>query len=402
MAISEASPKEETLKENPRSRRIQIVIILVVVFLFWVSLYVYVPTLPVYVEGKVEDLSWVGFILATYGIWQMIVRLPLGIASDRVGRRKPFVLVGLVLSAIGSLVMGNARGETGLAVGRSLSGLAASTWVTLLILFNGMFSSQDAVRATSLLTLVNSVGRTLATGVTGTLNNLGGDSLAFTVAAGAGLIAVLAMFLVRENRLPKKNASGKEIFALITRRDVLLPSLLNMVRQYATYGVTFSFIPILASQFGATDVQLSFLASMNIAIGIAGNLFAAVAVKKIGSRKLIFGSIYLMSSAIGLAAVANNLEVIFIAQFLNGLAAGIGYPVLMGSSIEYVSEGERATAMGLHQAVYAIGMSVGPWLGGILADSLGIQPMFAWTTVGYLGLSLVGARMLSTKNFDSE
>jgi len=402
LAISEASPKEETLKENSRSRRIQIGIILVVVFLFWVSLYVYVPTLPVYVEGKVEDLSWVGFILATYGIWQMIVRLPLGIASDRVGRRKPFVLVGLVLSAIGSLVMGNARGETGLAVGRSLSGLAASTWVTLLILFNGMFSSQDAVRATSLLTLVNSGGRTLATGVTGTLNNLGGDSLAFTVAAGAGLIAVLAMFLVRENRLPKKNASGKEIFALITRRDVLLPSLLNMVRQYATYGVTFSFIPILASQFGATDVQLSFLASMNIAIGIAGNLFAAVAVKKIGSRKLIFGSIYLMSSAIGLAAVANNLEVIFIAQFLNGLAAGIGYPVLMGSSIEYVSEGERATAMGLHQAVYAIGMSVGPWLGGILADSLGIQPMFAWTTVGYLGLSLVGARMLSTKNFDSE
>jgi MFS family permease len=121
-------------------------------------------------------------------------------------------------------------------------------------------------------------------------------------------------------------------------------------------------------------------------------------VKKIGSRKLIFISIYLMGGAVALAAIANNLQIIFVAQFLNGLAAGIGYPVLMGSSIENVSEGERATAMGLHQAVYAIGMSVGPWLGGILADALGIQPMFAWTAVAYLGLSLLGARMLQTEN----
>jgi predicted MFS family arabinose efflux permease len=57
--------------------------------------------------------------------------------------------------------------------------------------------------------------------------------------------------------------------------------------------------------------------------------------------------------------------------------------------------------MGLHQAVYVIGMSVETWLGGILADSLGIQPMFGWTTVGDLGLSLVAARILHAKNFDS-
>jgi len=242
----------------------------------------------------------------------------------------------------------------------------------------------------------------LATSVTGSLNNLGGYSLSFTVSAGAALIAVLVMFFVREKRLPRRNASGKDIFTLVTRRDVLLPSLLNMLRQYANWGVTFSFIPILASQIGATDVQLSALASMNIAIGIAGNLLAAVAVKKIGSRKMIFGSIYLMSGAIGLAAFANNLPLIFVAQFCNGLAGGIGYPVLMGSSIEHVSEGERATAMGLHQAVYAIGMSIGPWLSGILAEAMGIQPMFAWTAVAYCGFSLIGARQLRTANPQAE
>jgi predicted MFS family arabinose efflux permease len=209
--------------------------------------------------------------------------------------------------------MRNTEGAAGLAVGRSLTGFAASSWVTLLVLFNGMFPPGDAVRATSLLTLVNSIGRTLATSLTGSLNNQGGSSLVFTVAVVAALIGFLAMLFVREKRLPRRSASGKQIFALISRRDVLLPSLLNMLRQYANWGVTFSFIPILANQLGATEVELSALTSMNIAIFIAGNLFAAVAVKKMGSRKMIFGSIYLMGSAIGLAAIVSNLEVIFIA-----------------------------------------------------------------------------------------
>jgi len=57
----------------------------------------------------------------------------------------------------------------------------------------------------------------------------------------------------------------------------------------------------------------------------------------------------------------------------------MSYPVLMGMSIQYVADQERATAMGLHQAVYAIGMFAGPWLSGILADVLGILPMFGIT-----------------------
>jgi predicted MFS family arabinose efflux permease len=50
--------------------------------------------------------------------------------------------------------------------------------------------------------------------------------------------------------------------------------------------------------------------------------------------------------------------------------------------------------MGLHQAVYAIGMFVGPWLSGILADALGLQPMFAVTAAVCLTLGLAGASRL--------
>jgi MFS transporter, DHA1 family, multidrug resistance protein len=67
----------------------------------------------------------------------------------------------------------------------------------------------------------------------------------------------------------------------------------------------------------------------------------------------------------------------------------------MGMSIEHVEGSQRSTAMGLHQAVYAIGMFAGPWLSGILAKSLGLQPMFGITAVGVLILALLGTRKLS-------
>jgi MFS family permease len=66
----------------------------------------------------------------------------------------------------------------------------------------------------------------------------------------------------------------------------------------------------------------------------------------------------------------------------------------MGMSIEHVADANRATAMGLHQAVYSIGMVSGPWLSGILADSMGIQPMFGVTAFVCLVSGLFMTRWL--------
>ena len=61
--------------------------------------------------------------------------------------------------------------------------------------------------------------------------------------------------------------------------------------------------------------------------------------------------------SIGFAAPGTFvLAMVFLVQFFIGFAQGMSYPVLMGLSIRDVSDEERATAMGFHQAVYAIGM----------------------------------------------
>jgi len=381
-------------------RRLTIALYAMAVFLYWMALYLYVPTLPTYVQSKSDNLALVGIALSQYGLWQAIVRLPLGIAADWLGWRKPFIVVGLVLAGLGALTMGMAGGVRGLVIGRAITGLAASTWVPLVVVFSSLFPPEEAVRASALLTFTGSLGRVLATSVTGSLNELGGYSLAFFLAVGAAALAILVVLPAREKRhLPRRPSVGG-IGRLISRRDVLLPSLLAAVSQYANWSTIFGFTPILARQLGGTDVTQSALVSMHIGVAILGNLVATSVVSRIGARRLVTLSFMLMAAGIGGAALAPSLPLLFVSQFCIGLSQGVSYPVLMGMSIEHVANAERTTAMGLHQAVYAIGMFSGPWLSGILADAIGIRPMFGVIAFACLVLGLFVIHWLARKQAD--
>jgi MFS family permease len=362
--------------------------------LYWISLYLYVPTLPVYAQTKTSSLVLIGIVLAQYGLWQAIVRFPLGIASDWLGRRRPFIFLGFLLAGLGAWLMGSAASIQGVLVGRAVTGLAAASWVILVVAFSSLFPAREAVRAAALISVINSASIMLATAFNGVLNNLGGYGLAFTLAALAAGLAVLVYLPVKEVRPERKSPSVQAIGKLVTRKDVLLPSALNTLAQYTNFATTFGFIPILAKQFGASNITQSLLVSMNLALGITGNLLTTTLVRRFGARRLVLSGFLAMVLGIVLLWRAQSLAWIFPAQLLLGLGFGLAYPVLMGKSIEQVDNPQRSTAMGLHQALYGIGMFAGPWLSGILAKSLGLQPMFGVTAVGVLILALLGTRKL--------
>lgn len=365
------------------------------VILFWVGLYVYAPTLPVYIEEKTGSLSVVGVILSMYGLWQVIFRLPVGIASDWIGKRKPFIIAGLLLTGLGAWVLGTSNTTSGMLVGRSITGIAAATWVPLLVIFSQFFPADEAVKATTLLTLISSISRMVSTGVTGFFNDLGGYILPFYIAAGVSLLAAVLVLPASEKPAGRQKRSLKDITRLISRTDVLGPGLLNMFLQYCSYATTFGFLPILAKNLGAGDVLLSALMSLYLGFLTFGNLAATILLKRIGINRLVILAFVLTSGAILAAALAKSFVPVITAQLIAGFAMGTGTPILMGMSIQKVDPTERATAMGLHQGVYAIGMFAGPWLSGIMADAMGIQPMFAVTAGLCLAFGLIGLKFLN-------
>jgi MFS family permease len=367
--------------------------VLVVLF-FWIALYLYLPTLPIYIHTKTERLASVGVVLAVYGLWQALIRLPLGIAADWLGRRKPFMVAGILLAGAGAWVLGNAEGMGGLVLGRTFAGLAAGTWVPLVVAFSALFPPREAARATSIITVVSSVGQLAAASATGSLNELGGYSLAFLLATASAGLALLLMLPVREKAHAPSKPSAAGLGKLISRRDVLLPALLAALIEYGSWAVARGFLPILAEQMGATDVTQSMLVSLHIGIVLLGGLAATLLVRRVGARQLLYATFAFLFAGLAGTALATSLTLVFLAQFSLGLAHGIGLPVLMGMSIEDVADTERTTAMGLFQSVYALGMFGGPWLSGWLAEAMGLQRMFGVTALGAAIAPILMIRLL--------
>jgi MFS family permease len=393
MSPSESTPNAG-LRAGAGNRRWLRVLYVLVALLFWISLYIYLPTLPTYIESKSGSLAVVGVVLAQYGLWQAIIRFPVGIAADWLGRRKPFILVGIALAGLGAWVMGSAQGTSGLFAGRAITGLAAGTWVPLTVAFSTLFPPQQAIRASAILAFVASAGKVIGTSINGPLHKFGGYLLVFN---GAVLLAALSLLIalpIREKGHPPRRPSFGFIGRLISRRDVLMPSLLSALLHYADWAFTFGFIPILAESLGASSLTLSLLVSLHIALMTVMSLVTAAIAERVGARRLAGITFLLQSAGIGLAAVAPSLTLVFVAQFALGVAQGLGYSVLMGLSIRDVDDSERTTAMGLHQSVYALGMFAGPWLSGLLADALGLRPMFGVTAAAFLVVPLALVRLL--------
>ena len=372
------------------NRRLTIVLYAVAVFLFWAAQYIFLPTLPTYAQSKVSDLSIVGFILSMYGLWQALVRIPIGIASDWLGMRKWFMIGGLALSAVGALIMAASNDAAGLAIGRAVTGVSAGAWVVIVVAFSALFPPEEAVRASSLLMVFNSFGRIVATSAAGSLTDLGGYTLPFMIAAVLGLLSALILLPVHEVRRPSVSPSRANIMRVLMRRDVLSPSLLNAVGQYALWTSAFGFFTVLAKQLGATSVLQSALVTLHITLAMVGSFLTSWRGLRITAQQWVYAGFALLAAGIAVAALAPSLTILFIAPVFTGLGMGIVYPVLMGMSIVRVDENERTIAMGLHQAIYALGMFSGPAIGGALAEAIGLQPMFGITASVTIVLGIGG------------
>src|ERR1700722_1657559 len=209
-------PTEASQQHNLSDRRKwAIVLYSVVIGLYWMSQYIYSASLPSFVLSKTGSLASVGLILSMYGLWQAVVRVPVGICTDWIGWRKPFILAGLVLSGAGAWVLAGSHGANGLMLGRTITGFAAGAWVPMVVAFSSLFPPKDSVRAAGFLIFLQATGRIVASAANGPLNNFGGYRLAFYVAVGISVLAFIFALFIKEQRRPSISPSPRLIGRLI-------------------------------------------------------------------------------------------------------------------------------------------------------------------------------------------
>jgi MFS family permease len=153
-------------------------------------------------------------------------------------------------------------------------------------------------------------------------------------------------------------------------------------------------MPLLARRMGANGIATSLIMTLNVAANMAANIVATLIANRGGRRLLLYGSFTAFAGGAMLAALGQSVPALFVSTVVMGLANGLFFPILLGLSIQRVDAAHRSTAMGIHQAVYAVGMFAGPWIGGVLADAVGIRTMF----VIVAAFSLAAPSLLITLN----
>lgn len=173
--------------------------------MFWFSSYIYVPVLSPYVEHLGASYVMVGAVLGVYGLMQILFRLPIGIGSDYLNRRRPFIYLGLIASGASCLIFMAGAEPVWALVARAVSGIAASAWVVYSVMFAGYFPKEEAGKAMGMLQFTTVIAQLSSMMISGYMVEHWGWNMPFIVGS---IVAVLAMLLVL--RLPEQRQEKRE------------------------------------------------------------------------------------------------------------------------------------------------------------------------------------------------
>ncbi|KXS33907.1 MULTISPECIES: MFS transporter [Idiomarina] len=89
------------------------------------GLFLIMPVMAIYAHEYPDYTpALMGIALGAYGLTQAFFQIPLGMLSDRIGRR-PIIVGGLLVFALGSMIAAQADSLVGVVVGRAVQGIGA-------------------------------------------------------------------------------------------------------------------------------------------------------------------------------------------------------------------------------------------------------------------------------------
>ncbi|MEW9671812.1 MFS transporter [Ammoniphilus sp. 3BR4] len=362
-------------------------IFLVVSFILWFSHFLYVPILSPYAESKGGSYTFIGVVLGSYGLMQFLFRLPLGIFSDLVKCRRPFIIFGMLTSVSSCLTFALTDSLGWVLVSRALAGIAAATWVAFTVLYASYFSERDVHRAMGDISFIVVLAQLLGMSLSGYLVDEWGWKTPFWMGGMIALMGMVLAFFIFEPKegIMRSPIQWKDLAPVLKDPLLLKVSLLSILAHSIIFTTMFGFIPTYALGIGlqASDLTLIVFSFM-IPHAIATLFMGWVLVPIFGKwNSLVIA--FILSALFTLATPFADTRVwLCIFQGFNGFSLGLLFPLLLGIAIESIPHEKRATAMGVYQALYAVGMFVGPFLAGLLNSVLGIAAGFYF--VGLMGL----------------
>ena len=350
-----------------------------ITLLYWASLYTYVPVLTLYIESLGATHKMAGMIVGSYGFVQMLLRIPVGIISDRLHKRKIFISIGLTLSLFSALGLLLFKDLSLILIFRGLAGAAAATWVDFTILFTSYYKREETSKAIGTINFYNTMGQTLAMFAGSYAADYFGWEAVFIMGVIIAAVGMILSIFIKENFDTNSEPLTIEGFKSVASDKTLITvSLFAILSQVVTFSTVYGFTPL----FAGSILQLSkfnmgiLTISSSLPTAFASLYAGRVLLKRFNESTIILLGFILTGIFTITIPFTNSIWLLILTQIISGFGRGLSFPMLMGLSIKNISQNQRATAMGFFQAIYGLGMFVGPVFMGVVGDFLSLREGF--------------------------
>ena len=339
------------------------------------------------------SISFVGQAQTVGGLGATFLRLPVGILSDRIGR-KPFILIGGLVTLIGFLSYSMATFWILLGAGIVLVTIDFAIRSMAMYAALGDVAKSGLGRVFSLDLGVTETAATVAPLVGGFLATTMSFPSSFIFATSAGLIGValiaVLVFYRPEPIVRTKNRLEVSKWSFIRPDRRLIPLLVIVALDAAAWRLSFPFWTLyIFNQMKATQAQLGIALAIAAGIPALTGLTLGSKLDKVGRRPFLVASEWAAIGAFLPLLFGWRPEFAYISAIFWGLVYSLWVPAINAYIVEHFGREKFGQTSGTMSLVAGTVSAASPALGGWMWDNISptapfIVTLFAAIAIGFI------------------
>lgn len=353
--------------------------LLVIIALFWFAQYIYVPNTAPYLLAQKVTADFVGIIVGVYGGVQMSLRFPMGILADWLGKHKLIIIVGCAFSGGASVVRLLESTGNGFLIANIMSGVASSLWVSFMLLSTKYITPERMQTQIGYLFAANNFGIMLAF-ITSAVcfEGFGMDFLCLCSALSGALAMLLAMSLkeddpayahLHEPPESKHRPLIADLVKVAKRKRIWFFAFLASIQQGVTMTTIMSFSNEAALRIGGSSYEMGLMTIVFILFNVISSYYSGKPpFTRISQGFLVSSALFLLAAYCFLSVMVTHIYLLIIIQVFLGWSFGFVFTIATSEAIVGVEHYRRSSAIGLFQALFAIGMTTIPIIAGRIIE----------------------------------
>ncbi|SCZ68047.1 MFS transporter [Thiohalomonas denitrificans] len=350
------------------------------------GLFLILPVFALYaedLEGVTPTL--VGVAIGIYGLTQALFQIPFGMLSDRIGR-KPVIVAGLLLFAIGSAIAATADTINGVIIGRTLQGSGAVA-AAIMALAADLTREEHRPKAMAVIGMTIGVSFLIAMVAGPVLDGWVGVPGIFwltAVLALAGIaILLIAVPTPADSRVHRDAEAVSQQFRQVLADTQLLRLDFGILVLHLVLTAGFVVLPLALRDAGLVSSDHWQLYLPVMVFAMAGAIpFIVLAEKKRLMKPIVIGGIALLGlSEIGFVFLHDSFWPLAVLMGLFFIAFNLMEALMPSLIAKTAPVQSKGTAMGVYSSSQFFGAFIGGAAGGSLYGQFGPAGVFLFCAI---------------------